>query len=117
MFLEDTQIDLPYSFDAITRAWLLHGFADQGVSLFVGPPSASPSALFAIDDHPDYAHPESESRFERVDDDAFSSTNFDNVKILREIRQFGIISLTYYEAILVFYKLKSAIERGTKPEA
>jgi hypothetical protein len=36
MFLEDTQIDLPYSCHAMTRSWLVHGFADQGARLYVG---------------------------------------------------------------------------------
>ena len=56
----------------MTRQWSVHGFADQGARLFVSDTLASPSTLFQIDDHPDHAQPESESRFERLADDAFS---------------------------------------------
>src|SRR5712691_10984632 len=92
MFLEDTQIDLPYSVDAITREWSVYGFTDQGVRLFVGSPSASPSAIFSIDDHSDHAQPEAGSQFERLADDAFSWSISHNLRISGEIRQFGTIS-------------------------
>src|SRR5712664_2189963 len=62
MFLEDPQIDLPYSCHAMTRSWLVHGFADQGARLYVGDTLASPSTLFHIDHHADHTHPESEAR-------------------------------------------------------
>ena len=91
MFLEDPQIDLPYSFDAITRQWTVYGIVDQGVSLFVGHPSEGPLAIFSIDDYPDHAPPESESRFERLDDDAFSCRISNNLRIFGEICQFRTI--------------------------
>src|SRR6266436_9131793 len=97
MFLEDTQIDLPYSVDAITREWSVYGFTDQGVRLFVGSPSASPSAIFSIDDHSDHAQPEAGSQFERLADDAFSWSISHNLRISGEIRQFGTIRM---EALL-----------------
>jgi hypothetical protein len=50
MFLEDTQIDLPDSVDAIAREWSIHGIADQSVRLFVGDTLASPSTVFQIVD-------------------------------------------------------------------
>ena len=56
----------------MTRQWSVHGFADQGARLFVGATLAGPSTLFQIDDHPDHASPESESRFERLATAAFS---------------------------------------------
>src|SRR6266478_10162112 len=92
MFLEDPEIDLPYSCHAITRSWSVHSFAHQGARLCVGDTLASPSTLFHIDDHPDHAHPESGPRFENLAHRAFSSTVSGNVRILEEIRQFGIIS-------------------------
>src|SRR4029077_5550698 len=92
MFLEDPQIDLPYSFDAITRQWTVYGIVDQGVSLFVGHPSEGPLAIFSIDDYPDHAPPEGESRFERLDDDAFSCRISNNLRIFGEICQFRTIS-------------------------
>src|SRR6266571_7607368 len=92
MFLEEPQIDLPYSFDAITRQWTVYGIVDQGVSLFVGHPSEGPLAIFSIDDYPDHAPPESESRFERLDDDAFSCRISNNLRIFGEICQFRTIS-------------------------
>src|SRR6266568_7486299 len=92
MFLEDPQIDLPYSFDAITRQWTVYGIVDQDVSLFVGHPSEGPLAIFSIDDYPDHAPPESESRFERLDDDAFSCRISNNLRIFGEICQFRTIS-------------------------
>src|SRR6266849_4438436 len=92
MFLEAPQIGLPYSCHAITRSRLVHGFADQGVRLFVGDTLASPSTLFQIDDHPDHAQPESGSRFGNLAHCAFSSAVSGNVRILEEIHQFGIIS-------------------------
>src|SRR5881409_3050293 len=91
MFLEDPEIDLPYSRNAITRSWSVHGFADESARLFIGAPLASPSMLFQIDDHPDHAHPESGPRFEHLAHRAFSSTVSGNVRILEEIRQFGTI--------------------------
>ena len=72
MFLEDTQIALPYSVDAVARRWSVHGFTDQGARLFVGATLESPSDFFQIDDHPDHAQTESGPRFERLADDAFS---------------------------------------------
>src|SRR5215213_9772458 len=95
MFREDTQIDLPYSVEAITREWSLYSFTDQGVRLFVGSPSASPSAIFSIDDYPAHAQPEAESRFERLADDAFSWSISHNLRSSEEIRQFGIISIVF----------------------
>src|SRR4249920_1729975 len=92
MFLEDPQIDLPYSFHAMTRSWSVHGFTDEGVRLFVGDTLASPSTLFQIDDHPDHAPPEAGSRFGNLAHCAFSSAVSGNVRILEEIHQFGIIS-------------------------
>src|SRR5213076_1138685 len=92
MFLEDPEIDLPYSCHAITRSWSVHGFADESARLFIGAPLASPSMLFQIDDHPDHAHPESGPRFEHLAHRAFSSTVSGNVRILEDIRQFGTIS-------------------------
>src|SRR4029453_12666386 len=92
MFLEDPQIDLPYSFDAITRQWTVYGIVDQGVRLFVGHPSEGPLAIFSIDDYPDHAPPESESRFERLADDAFSCRISNNLRIFGEICQFRTIS-------------------------
>src|SRR6266699_4352601 len=92
MFLEDPEIDLPYSCHAMTRSWAVHGFADESARLFIGATLASPSILFQIDDHPDHAHPESGPRFENLAHRAFSSTVSGNVRILEEIRQFGIIS-------------------------
>src|SRR2546426_10238737 len=96
MFLEDAQIDLPYSFHAMTRSWSVHGFTDSGVRLFVGDTLASPSTLFHIDDHPDHAPPESGSRFGNLAHCAFSSAVSGNVRILEEIHQFGIISLVVH---------------------
>src|SRR6266852_4293044 len=69
-----------------------YGFTDQGVRLFVGSPSASPSAIFSIDDHSDHAQPEAGSQFERLADDAFSWSISHNLRISGEIRQFGTIS-------------------------
>src|SRR5712664_3649547 len=91
MFLEDAQIHFPYSCDAITRAWSLHGFAHQGARLCVGDTLASPSPLFQIDYHADHAQPESGSRFGNLAHCAFSSAVSGNVRILEEIRQFGTI--------------------------
>src|SRR5712692_2994513 len=93
MFLEDAQIDLAYSCDAIARSWSIHGIADQGVRLFVGTPFASPSTIFSIDDHPDHAQAESGSRFERLADDAFSRSISHNLRISGEILHFGTIRL------------------------
>ncbi len=76
----------------MTRSWAVHGFADESARLFIGATLASPSILFPIDDHPDHAHPESGPRFENLAHRAFSSTVSGNVRILEEIRQFGIIS-------------------------
>src|SRR2546426_12108866 len=92
MFLEDPQIHLPYSCDAITRSWSVHGFAHQGACLCVGDTLASPSSFFQIDHHADDAHPESGSRFGNHAHYAFSSAVSGNVRILEEIHQFGIIS-------------------------
>src|SRR6266702_1860695 len=97
MFLEDAQIDLPYSFHAMTRSWSVHGFTDEGVRLFVGDTLASPSTLFHIDDHPDHAPPESGSRFGNLAHCAFSSAVSGNVRILEEIHQFGIIRLVIWK--------------------
>src|SRR2546422_6376475 len=91
MFLEDPEIDLPDSCNAITRSWSVHGFADESARLFIGATLASPSTLFQIDDHPDHAHPESGSRFGNLAHCAFSSAVSGNVRILEEIHQFGII--------------------------
>src|SRR6266581_9757993 len=63
MFLEDPQIDLPYSLHAAARGWAVYSLADQGVRLFVSAALASPSPLFQIDDHPNHAQIESGSRF------------------------------------------------------
>src|SRR5882724_2454185 len=104
MFLEDAQIHLPYSCDAITRSWSVHGFAHQGACLFVGDTLASPSSLFQIDHHADHAQPESGSRVGNLAHGAFSSAVSGNVRILEEIRQFGTISYPLPEA----YKLKIA---------
>src|SRR2546426_9160802 len=95
MFLEDAQIDLSYSCDAIAREWSVHSIADQGVCLFVGTPFASPSTVFQIDAHPDHAQAKSGSRFERRADDAFSRSISHNLRISGEIRQFGTISLIF----------------------
>src|SRR2546428_6145322 len=92
MFLEDAQIDLSYSCDAIAREWSVHGIADQGVCLFAGTPFASPSTVFQIDAHPDHAQAESGARFERRADDAFSRSISHNLRISGEIRQFGTIT-------------------------
>src|SRR3989442_5954392 len=92
MLLEDAQIDLAYSCDAIAREWSVHGIADQGVCLFAGTPFASPSTVFQIDAHPDHAQAESGARFERRADDAFSRSISHNLRISGEIRQFGTIS-------------------------
>src|SRR6266853_1462560 len=92
MFLEDAQIHFPYSCDAITRSWSVHGFAHQGARLCVGDTLASPSPLFQIDYHADHAQPESGSRFGNLAHCAFSSAVSGNVRILEEIRQFGTIS-------------------------
>src|SRR2546426_11638080 len=92
MFLEDAQIDLSYSCDAIAREWSVHSIADQGVCLFVGTPFASPSTVFQIDAHPDHAQAKSGARFERRADDAFSRSISHNLRISGEIRQFGTIS-------------------------
>src|SRR5467141_1880071 len=94
MFLEDTQIDLPYSVDAVARRRSVHGFTDQGVSLCVGDTLASPSDFFHIDDYSDHAQPESGSRFEHLAHCALSSAVSDNLRILGKIRQFGTISNT-----------------------
>ena len=91
-FLADPAIALPYSCHAMTRSWSLPGFAAESARLFVGATLASPSSLFHIDDHPDHAHPESGPRCENLAHRAFSSTVSGNVRILEEIRQFGIIS-------------------------
>src|SRR5882724_1013612 len=91
MFLEDAQIHLPYSCDAMTRSWSVHGFAHQGAGLCVGDTLASPSSLFQIDHHADHAQPESESRFGNLAHGAFSSAVSGNIRILEEIRQFGTI--------------------------
>src|SRR6266403_524271 len=92
MFLEDAQIHFPYSCDAITRSWSVHGFAHQGARLCVGDTLASPSPLFQIDYHADHAQPESGSRFGNLAHCAFSSAVSGDVRILEEIRQFGTIS-------------------------
>src|SRR6266850_7687604 len=81
MFLEDPQIDLPYSCHAMTRSWLVHGFADQGARLYVGDTLASPSTLFHIDHHADHTHPESEARVGNLAHCAFSSASSGNVRI------------------------------------
>src|SRR6266478_7517134 len=81
MFLEDPQIDLPYSCHAMTRSWLVHGFADQGARLYVGDTLASPSTLFHIDHHADHTHPESEARVGNLAHCAFSSAISGNVRI------------------------------------
>src|SRR3989442_4481023 len=81
MFLEDTQIDLPYSCHAITRSWLVHGFADQGARLYVGDTLASPSTLFQIDHHADHTHPESGARVGNLAHCAFSSAISGNARI------------------------------------
>src|SRR5438128_10378883 len=93
MFLEDPQIDLPYSLHAAARGWAVYRLADQGVRLFVGAALASPSPLFQIDDHPNHAHIESGSRFGNLAYCAFSSAVSSNLRILEEIHQFGTISL------------------------
>ena len=92
MFLEDPQIDLPDSIDAVARRRSVHGFADRGISIFVGSTLASPSTLFHIDDHPDHAPSESGARVENLAHCAFSSAVSGNVRILEEIRQLGTIS-------------------------
>src|SRR2546425_10447215 len=92
MFLEDTQIDLPYSVDAIARKWSIHGIADQSVRLFVGDTLASPSTVFQIVNYPNHAQAEAGSPFERLADDAFSWSISHNLRISEEIRQFGTIS-------------------------
>jgi hypothetical protein len=81
MFLEDTQIGLPYSCHAITRSWLVHGFADQGARLYVGDTLASPSTLFQIDHHADHTHPESGARVGNLAHCAFSSAISGNARI------------------------------------
>ena len=81
MFLEDTQIDLPYSCHAMTRSWLVHGFADQGARLYVGDTLASPSTLFHIDHHADHTHPESGARVGNLAHCACSSAISGNVRI------------------------------------
>src|SRR5438876_3700769 len=81
MFLEDPQIDLPYSCHAITRSWLVHGFADQGARLYVGDTLASPSTLFQIDHHADHTHPESGARVGNLAHCAFSSAISGNARI------------------------------------
>src|SRR3989442_5658663 len=81
MFLEDTQIDLPYSCHAMTRSWLVHGFADQGARLYVGDTLASPSTLFQIDHHADHTHPESGARVGNLAHGAFSSAISGNARI------------------------------------
>src|SRR2546427_4456744 len=81
MFLEDTQIDLPYSCHAMTRSWLVHGFADQGARLYVGDTLASPSTLFQIDHHADHTHPESGARVGNLAHCAFSSAISGNARI------------------------------------
>src|SRR3989442_2466658 len=96
MFLEDTQIDLPYSVDAIARKWSIHGIADQSVRLFVGDTLASPSTVFQIVNYPNHAQAEAGSPFERLADDAFSWSISHNLRISEEIRQFGTISLVLY---------------------
>src|SRR3989442_8266935 len=73
MFLEDTQIALPYAVDAIAREWSLHGIADQSVRLCVGDTLASSSSFFQIDHHTDDAQPESGLRFGNRAHGAFSS--------------------------------------------
>jgi transposase len=92
MFLEDPEIHLPYSCHAIPRAWSLHGFAHEGACLGVGDTLASPSSFFHIDPHTDDAEPQSGSRFENHAYCAFSSAISGSVRIVEEIRQFGIIS-------------------------
>src|SRR6266446_5377528 len=101
MFLEDAQIHFPYSCDAITRSWSVHGFAHQGARLCVGDTLASPSPLFQIDYHADHAQPESGSRFGNLAHCAFSSAVSGNVRILEEIRQFGTISNAQQIAVVV----------------
>src|SRR2546422_1896408 len=91
MFLEDTQIDLPYSVDAIARKWSIHGIADQSVRLFVGDTLASPSTVSQIVNYPNHAQAEAGSPFERLADDAFSWSISHNLRISEEIRQFGTI--------------------------
>src|SRR3989442_2729090 len=81
MFMEDTQIDLPYSCNAMTRSWLVHGFADQGARLYVGDTLASPSTLFQIDHHADHTHPESGARVGNLAHCAFSSAISGNARI------------------------------------
>jgi hypothetical protein len=101
MFLEDPQIDLPYSVDAVARRRSVHGFPDQGVSLCVGDTRASPSDFFHIDDYAEHAHPESGSRLENLAHCAFSSAVSDDLRILGKIRQFGTISLRASIAFLL----------------
>src|SRR2546426_12711264 len=93
MFLEDTQIDLPYSVDAIARKWSIHGIAYQSVRLFVGDTLASPSTVFQIVNYPNHAQAEAGSPFERLADDAFSWSISHNLRISEEIRQFGTTRL------------------------
>src|SRR3989442_3052124 len=100
MFLEDTQIDLPYSCHAITRSWLVHGFADQGARLYVGDTLASPSTLFQIDHHADHTHPESGARVGNLAHCAFSSAISGNARIFGGNPLIWNYQLIFYTVLL-----------------
>ena len=99
MLLEEPQIDLPYSLNAVTRWRFIHVLADQGVGLSLGSAYENSERIFEIDDHADHAPPESASRCARLHDDAFSWHIFNNLRIVGDICQFGIISQVYGERI------------------
>src|SRR3989442_2020646 len=100
MFLEDTQIDLPYSVDAIARKWSIHGIADQSVRLFVGDTLASPSTVFQIVNYPNHAQAEAGSQFERLAEDALllsishNLRSFEGIRPIGNIRKFSRSSVT-----------------------
>src|ERR1700758_1791677 len=91
MFLEDAQIDFPYSLDAITRRWSVYSFADQSVRLSLGAAFASPACFFHIDHHRDHAQVEAGGGFARLPHDAFSCPIFNRLRNFGDIEQSGII--------------------------
>src|SRR2546430_1268270 len=113
MFLEDTQIDLPYSCHAMTRSWLVHGFADQGARLYVGDTLASPSTLFQIDHHADHTHPESGARVGNLAHCAFSSAISGNARIFGGNPLIWNYHSPFAPSISHFLNFQLPVERST----
>ena len=87
----------------------VHSLADQDTRLSRGSASERASGIFQMDDHADHALPESASRCARVHDGAFSGHLFNNLRIIRDIYQFGIISISNSKGIL------APVPRGRNP--